>query len=1106
MRLRRPAVLAGALLLALGPAVAVAQTDPKVEPLKLSPHAQQVLDALAAIGRIPAAEWRVHEGDLPHGEAPDLDDSAWPVVKAPYVTGQGAVWFRRTIEVPKTVGGYDLTGAPISFTFNIWTPGPAPVIIYFDGRRVAMGEALEPISLFAHATPGQKIVVAVKALDTPDTKHFDGADIGVGYTPTRPDPSDVRLEALSASYLLPALLKDPSAQGAVLEQALAAVDLTALSDGRQAAFDASLRQAQTRLDALKPVIGQARFHLTGDAHIDAAWTWPWTETVDVVRRTFGTSLQLMREYPDYTYSQSVGAYYDWMADKYPSLDREIQQRVKEGRWEVVGGMWVEPDLNMPDGESLARQILIGKRFMLRHYGVEVRIGWNPDSFGFNWQLPQIYKKAGIDYFVTQKMDWNDTNELPLKLFWWQAPDGSRVLTYFPHNYTNFTEPDRLAKDFNIARRKNPGFDDLLHLYGIGDHGGGPTRAMLDTADHWMQPGKTFGVAHYGTTQAYLSDIEQRLDTAHAPVWTYADLAAGKATLADPPPGEISLPVWNDELYLEYTRGVFTSQARQKRDMRETEEDLLNAEKWAAIDWTEGADYPAGPFDTAWKLALFNQSHDTAAGSAVGVVYRDAHSDYERVRLTTTQIQTQALGDIAARIDTRAPTGAVPIIVWNPLAWSRSDVVSVAVELPNAHGAVEIDDAQGHAVPAQPSLNTPAQGARETIDFLARDVPALGYRVFYARAVAAPPPNPAPLASLGAGQVTLRNANLSLVIDAKDGCVTHLTRPADGFDAIAAGGCGGQLQTFKDQPKAYDAWNIDPGTLDHMTPITALDSIRLVENGPLRATVRLTRHWGASHFVQDISLTREAAEARVDADIDWRERHVLLKAAFPLAATADKATFEIPFGAIQRPTTRANSWDAARFEVPALRWADLGDAAHGFSLINEAKYGYDAKDNTLRLSLLRAPTNPDPDADQGRQRFAYALYPHAGDWRAAQTVRRGYDFNYPLTATQAAPHPGALPPTASFIAIENAPSLVLTAAKRAEDGDGLVLRFYESAGQSGTARLRLRDVAGQAIGTDLIERPDGKVLTRDGDAVLAPYTAYSIVTLEVRRPGGMVAGR
>ncbi len=243
-----------------------------------------------------------------------------------------------------------------------------------------------------------------------------------------------------------------------------------------------------QLEALRPLLQTATFHLTGNSHIDAAWLWPWTETVDVVRRTFWTALQLMHEYPGYTFTQSAAAYNEWLAEKYPGLNAEIKQRIQEGRWEIVGGMWVEPDLNMPDGESLVRQLLVGKRWYKQAYGVDVRIGWNPDSFGYTWQLPQIYKKSGIDYFVTQKMTWNDTNQLPFKLFWWESPDGSKVLTYFPHDYGNSDlDPVRLSEDLETARQRSPGMTEMMDLYGVGDHGGGPTRAMLDEGFHWAAP-------------------------------------------------------------------------------------------------------------------------------------------------------------------------------------------------------------------------------------------------------------------------------------------------------------------------------------------------------------------------------------------------------------------------------------------------------------------------------------------------------------------------------------------------------------------------------------------------------------------------------------------
>ena len=410
---------------------------------------QKVLDTLGSLSTLPSPAWRYHTGDLPHGESPTLDDSSWPTTTAPSTLPTDALWMRATLEVPKTLHGYDLTGTQISFRLRVEANGPITQIVYFNGRRVAMGPDLEPIVLFADAHPGDKVLVAVKLLHSEDQKGFHSCDQTIQFAANRPNPEDLREEAVSAGLLLPALGEDDNQK---LQSFIQSVNIGALSAANQTAFDDSLRQAQAGLMTLRPQLQKADIHLTGNAHIDAAWLWPWTETVEVVRQTFGTALQLMNEYPKYTFSQSAAAYDEWLEQKYPPEFQQIQQRVKEGRWEMVGGMWVEPDLNMPDGESQVRQLLVGKRYFQSRFGVDVRIGWNPDSFGYNWQLPQIYKRSGVDYFVTQKMAWNDTNQLPLKIFWWQAPDGSRVLTYFPHDYVNEIEPINMAQAFAQARQ------------------------------------------------------------------------------------------------------------------------------------------------------------------------------------------------------------------------------------------------------------------------------------------------------------------------------------------------------------------------------------------------------------------------------------------------------------------------------------------------------------------------------------------------------------------------------------------------------------------------------------------------------------------------------
>ena len=737
---------------------------------------------------------------------------------------------------------------------------------------------------------------------------------------------------------------------------------------------------------------------------------------------------------------------------------------------MVGGMWVEPDLNMPDGESLVRQLLIGKRYFKQRFGVDVRIGWNPDSFGYNWQIPQIYKKSGIDYFVTQKMAWNDTNKLRLKLFWWQAPDGSRVLTYFPHDYVNEIDPARIASDVAIARQLNPGAPEMMHLYGIGDHGGGPTRSMLDSGVHWTKPDRVVPEMHFSTAQQFFSEIEKHIDTENAPTWNYKIMAKGNAHLPAPPEGKLSLPVWNDELYFEYHRGVMTTQANHKRNMRRSEEQLLDAEKYSSIAWLMGGEYPQAPLTEAWRKALFNQFHDLAAGSGISAIYKDAQRDYDAIRWSTEEASTDALHTISARVNTGKESAGVPIMVVNSLAWPRTDLATFEMQLPtaSASGITVLDD-RGKALEFQQISYEPSS---HTYKLLVKvdDIPSLGYEVLHVRSSEGLRSASRDKSQVTASGLTLENSLLRVTVDPKTGCLTSIYDKAAKFESIASGGCGNQLQTFRDTPKDYDAWNIDADFDRQVTTLDDVESVKLIERGPLRATVRITRRWQNSKFIQDVSLYAGLDRIDIACKFDWHETHVLLKAAFPLAASGPQATYEIPYGSIERPTTRDNSWEAAKFEVPALRWADLGDGDHGLSVINESKYGYDAKGNVLRLSLLRSPTWPDPEADRGHHEFAYSLYPHSGDWKHALTVRRGYEFNYPLRAFQVAAHDGALPSRHSFVSLKE-DNVILTALKKSEEGDALILRFYEWAGKTGNVSVHLPDGASAVSRTDLMEKPE-----------------------------------
>jgi alpha-mannosidase len=1066
---------------------------------KLPKESQAVITRLTLLGNLPDGAWKTHAGDVPHAEAVSLDDSSWETQKIPGRAPNDAVWFRQTYTVPDTLDGYDLTGARIWFQFHADANGPMPEILYFNGRRVALGDDLEPVVLFDSAKPGEKVTVAVKVLHTVDTKGIRPASLFIDFPQNRPNPQDLRTEFLSAALLIPSLAKHDVGPMATLNAAIAAVDMKALdASGAQSAearkqsqqaFDDSLRASHKKLEALLPLMETAQFHLTGNSHIDAAWLWPWTETVDVVKRTFSTALQLMYEYPQYTYTQSAAAYNEWMADKYPDLNDQIKARIKEGRWEIVGGMWVEPDINMPDGESLVRQILVGKRWYKEAYGVDVRIGWNPDSFGYTWQLPQIYKKSGMDYFVTQKMTWNDTNQLPFKLFWWESPDGSKVLTYFPHDYANGNlDPVRLSHDMVQARERAPGMTQMMDLYGIGDHGGGPTRAILDQGVHWSEtavPPHVMPLMPFGTAMRYFRDVEEKV-APDSREWNYQSIAKGYT----PPPaveGKISIPTWKSEMYFEYHRGVMTTQANHKKNMRDSEEQMLNAEKWASLAWLDGRAYPGNELTEDWKKVLFNQFHDLAAGSGIGVIYKDAQKDYDVVRYSTNAIGAASLDTVDERIKTAG--NGTPVVVYNPLGWERSGEVTVHL----ASGKSGLTATGAQIVEVAPD---PASDAAD-VKLHVLHVPALGYKVVWLGNGKTKPEPPDATAKDSGNAISLENVTVRVSVDKTTGCITSLYNKKSNFETLASGACGNQLQFFKDTPRDYDAWNIDPGTLDKAPEtIAQADSVELVKAA--EPYIRVTRHWGQSKFVQELALSAEGDMVDIDNQIDWHESHILLKAAFPLAASGPFATYEIPYGTIDRPTTRNNSWEKAQFEVTGLRWADLGDGKNGLAILNQTKYGYDAVGNLLRLTLLRSPKWPDAEADMGHHHFRYALYPHAGSWKEAVTVRRGYEYNYPLTAVVTTGHPGTLPASHSFAAV-NADNVVLTALKKAEDSNSLIFRVYEWAGKGTDVEFHVPPGAQSATLTNMMEQPEGQPLTVQGDVVKAPIHPYEILTLRVDYP-------
>ena len=1061
-----------------------------------SPY-RSTLQKLEAMTGTPVTDWKWHADDLPHPEDPALDDSHWEMYRPPPpMVGKGAVWFRTWVETPPTMGGYKIQGLPIRLNLRFQGPTVAAVRVFSNGSLVEMTppKTQQPILLMNHAKPGQKFLIAAYS-PVPGGVH---ARLEVEYPLEKSNPQTM-LEEISAVQAASKGFPDGQREReAQLRAVVQTIDFGALEEGDTKAFDQSLAHADQKMQRLAEWMKQFTIRAVGNSHIDLAWKWPWTESVEIVRNTFGTALELMQEYSGLHYAQSSAQDFLWLEEKYPDLFQEIHQRVKDGRWELVGGMWCEPDLNMPCGESLVRQLLTGKGYFQKKFGVDVKIGWNPDSFGYSWQLPQIYKRSGIDCFVTQKMKLNDTTPFPYKLFHWESPDGSRVLTYFPHGYGNGIDLVECSEFIREDTRLCSGFQEQMLLFGMGDHGGGPTRQMLDRAVRWQKsPKAAFPNFKFSTVQQFFDDVHASLS-------------------------QLKLPVWRDELYLQFHRGTYTTQAESKRRMRSSEVLMLNAEKFSSLAMLNGRPYPQSKFEDCWRRVCLEQFHDQMAGSGIHVIYQDEAENLEFVRDACLPELHGSLDVLTARVDTHGP--GIPVIVFNSLSWERTGVVEVHVQFPGPVAKVEVRDPAGQVMPsAMVSRDEPTRTVR--MRFLAPAVPAIGYKVF--RFISTEQPREA-ASTLKVKGLGMENEFLSLEVHPKTGCVTRLFNKTDGRNILSAEGQGNLLATFVDKPSRSDAWNIDLDYQKQKTELLNAAEVKLVENTPIRAVIRVRKSFQKSSFVQDICLYPGIARADVHMHADWHEQHVMLKVAFPLDIAPLKASYEIPYGIIERPATphipgkppvpftlatgvqtQHEEWDPllaqeAEFEVCALQWGDLSENGRGFSLLSRDKYGYDTVEpGTIRLTLLRSPTFPDPQADQGPHDFTYAMYPHVGGWREAGTQLQAYELNYPLLGQALQAHEGSLPAAHSFVQIEPR-NVILTAIKKAEDDDALIFRFYEFEGKDAQVLLRLPQAATSAAETNLMEKEETRLAVGSGGhEVRTAIGHYEIKTVKVSFPN--VAG-
>ena len=851
---------------------------------------------------------------------------------------------------------------------------------------------------------------------------------------------------------------------------------------------------------------EKRLHVLGHSHIDLAWRWTKDETYEVCYNTFKNVLKLMEKYPKFTFCQSSAQIYEWIETQHPELFRKIKERVKEGRWEIVGGTWVEFDSHIPSGESLVRQFLYGKRYFKEKFGVDVKICWLPDTFGFCWTLPQIMVKSGVKYFLTQKLRWNDMTRFIWNIFWWMGQGGFKVLAYQTLGGYNekLTDISAFEEQFRTLWNRHE-VSDLLILFGRGDHGGGPTEEDLESAFKWRKLNRSPKI-EFTTALKYFQMLENM--------------------------PEEKFPIVNDELYLQYHRGCYTTQAKIKLQNRKAEIMLEIAEKLASLAMQYGFNYPKEKLEEAWKKTLFNQFHDIICGSSIEEVYEESDRDYKVVFEITERIIREAMKKIASQINTLGR--GKPLVVFNTLSWNRDGIVEVNIE-GDSGVDLKVEDADGNPVPSQ----IISDGKTEKLIFLGRGLPSIGYKTYRIVKKEREENAETDLRIIeDERKITLENSKIKAQIDRKTGLITSLYDKVNKRETLDSKGI--TIQIFEDYPVEgrktldnrfeavnNDAWEIyifqQPGGVKY-TELKKPEEIKIVDKGPVKATVEvkykyLQKGRPDSIFKVQVILYSEMPMLFLNLEIDWHTVHRLAKIAFPLNLRSEYATYEIPYGFIKRRnplSPEATLSERAKWEVPGQKWIDYTDeeANYGVSILNDCKYGFDHANNVLRVTLLRSPRYPfsrkeaqlaraegkDPrklkkkPTDQGVHEIRLAVYPHRGDWREASTVRKAYEFNYPLLTQYEKIHNGSLPKSHSFMKVKPE-NVIISAIKKAEDSEDLILRLYETASKRTKVEISFDKELKKAAETDLIEREIRQLKT--GKSLVTSLDSNEIKTLKVQ---------
>lgn len=941
-------------------------------------------------------------------------------------------WFYKKVEIPQNMQGRNVELC-VETQLEGWDAINPQFIVYVDGvlvqgldtnhREVFLDNAKQEYEIYIYAYSGKntnylEFNVSLKIYDEAARKLY--------YSLVVPFEITLYLNPGEKDYI------------GIENHLINALNLIDMRKPHSEEFSKSISAAQKYLD--KEFFGKfckaedINAVCIGHTHIDVAWLWTLAQTREKVQRSFSTVLALMKKYPEYKFMSSQAQLYKYLKEECPDLYSQVKEMVKQGRWEVEGAMWVEADCNLSSGESLVRQILYGKAFFKEEFGIDSKVLWLPDVFGYSAALPQILQKCGVDKFVTSKIGWNETNRMPYDTFNWKGIDGTDVFTYFmtaqdKHRgvptATNCTynaklNPDQFQGGYDRYAQKDIN-QDIMITFGFGDGGGGPTRKDLEY----------YNILKKGLTAVPKAKME----------FAGSMLERVKNNTKNNP----KLPVWQGELYLEYHRGTYTSQAKNKRNNRKSEFLFENAETISLIDEKlNNKEYPKKQLHDAWETILLNQFHDIIPGSSIKEVYDVSSKQYAEIQKTGEEIVNGAYNDIMSCVKTDGG-----IIVFNPNSFEGSGNVEVCGK-----------------------------------SYFADNIPPKGYAVIKL---------PEIKGRVKASEKVIENDYFKIKID-KKGTFSSLFDKRNHREVLTKGTRANVITAYEDFPRDYDNWEISNYYTDKSWEIDEVKSIKVINDGA-RAGVEITKTFLDSTIIQKIWLYDDIDRIDFETYADWKESHLVVKTAFPVDVNADKATYDIQFGNVERPTHMNTSWDAAKFEVCAHKFTDFSEYGYGVSILNDCKYGHDIHNGVMRLTMLKCGTYPDETADKCEHFFTYSVFPHKGDFKTAGTVKQAYDLNVPMRAFKIGKQDGTLPERYSLITCDS-DNIIIETVKKAEDGDGVIVRMYECFNQRTAVTLKTGFEFKSVTLCDMLENDKTEIKTKDNEISLE-LKPFEIVTVKIK---------